>query len=294
MVNRAGKATAWTGAVYIGDEFEWSLGDKPFVTHRPCGNEDQLTHVYAIARVKGADYPIIEVWPMEKLLKHRAKYNKVGDNHYSYKHFEMYGRKVALLQVLKYIPRSIELATAFQLDASAEMGTQHLEIKDVPSIIEGTVIPETAPEPEAPSKGPEATICGDCAGQNGNHAPGCKYDKPASPEPTETATEPPLTEMAQTAIEPKATRYSVQIKEIRRRTKAPLRVLTLLSNDGLWDAAVFHESFFEYLDEKAGKFAIIEVVVRKAKDGRDFTHLEHLIEVDGVKFVDDKPASSGE
>lgn len=159
MVNRAGKATAWTGAVYKGDDFEWMLGDSPFVRHRPCGSEDILTHVYAIARVKGAEFPIVEVWSMEKVLKHRDKNNKVGGKHYSYNNFEMYARKVALLQVLKYVPQSIEMATAFSLDSQAEMGTQHLEIKDVPGIIEGT-ISEVTPDPEA--KPVEPSMCGDC------------------------------------------------------------------------------------------------------------------------------------
>ncbi len=179
LVSRAGKATAWTGAVYKGDEFEWSLGDRPYVRHKPSGDETELTHVYAIARTRGADWPIVEVWSIAEITKHRERFNRVGADHYSYKHFEMYGRKVVLLQALKYVPRSIELATAFSLDASAESGTQHLEIKDVPSIIEGTVVPET-PEPE-PEKKAEDVVCGDCGHTNG-HLDGCKYLASGAPE----------------------------------------------------------------------------------------------------------------
>lgn len=184
LVNRAGKASAWTGAVYQGDEFEWSLGDSPFVKHKPCGDESTLLHTYAIARVKGSAWPIIEVWPMSKLLKHRDRFNKVGDSHYSYNHFEMYSRKIALLQALKYVPRSIELATAFQLDASAETGDQHLEIKDVPSIIEGQFVDNpVADEPEFSDErgGPEPTkekvreVCGSCGEFDGKHAQDCKH-----------------------------------------------------------------------------------------------------------------------
>lgn len=199
LVNRAGKAAAWTGAVYAGDEFEWSLGDSPFVRHKPCGDETQLTHTYAIARVKGSAWPIVEVWPMAKLLKHRERFNKVGDSHYSYNHFEMYSRKIALLQTLKYVPRSIELATAFQLDATAEMGEQNLQIKDVPSIIEGATFqsePQVEQVAEEPKQQQPRTMCGDCEQFDGLHLAGCKYapapaeEKPA-PTPTKVADDVP-------------------------------------------------------------------------------------------------------
>lgn len=204
LVNRAGKATAWTGAVYANDEFEWALGDSPYVRHRPSGDESTLTHCYAIARVKGSEYPVIEVWPVDKIKKHRDRFNKVGDRHYSYSHFEMYGRKVALLQALKYVPRSVELATAFQLDAAAEMGEQHLEIKDVRSVIEGTAqfTPEQEPQfsddrgGPAPEKKPENTMCGSCGVTNG-HAKDCRYaastvaqDKQPETQPARDTSEP--------------------------------------------------------------------------------------------------------
>lgn len=142
LVNRAGKATAWTGAVYEGDEFEWALGDRPFIHHKPCGEQNSLTHTYAVARTKYSDFPILEVWTSDNIWKHRNQYNRVGDKHYSFKHPTQYARKIPLLQVLKYVPRSIELATAFSLDSQAELGHQKYEIKDVKSVIEGMVEPE--------------------------------------------------------------------------------------------------------------------------------------------------------
>lgn len=149
LVSRAGRASVWTGAVYEGDEFDYALGDSPFVHHKPAGDEDEskLTHVYAIGRIENAKWPVIEVWPIAKVLRHRDRYNKVGKKHYSYKHLEMYARKVALLQVLKYMPKSVELQTAIALEHAAEHGRQNLETKDV---IEGTWAPvpkdDDAPE----------------------------------------------------------------------------------------------------------------------------------------------------
>lgn len=129
LVSRAGRATVWTGAVYQGDEFDWALGDKPFVTHRPGGDGDSwrdITHVYAIGRVNGSDFPVIEVWTMDRIVRHLKKFNKVGGMHYALKddgqNMEMYARKVALLQVLKYMPKSVEVQRAVDVASVADTG----------------------------------------------------------------------------------------------------------------------------------------------------------------------------
>ncbi len=125
LVARSGRATVWTGAVYAGDQFDYQLGDEPFCRHKPGDSEGDFTHVYAIGRVKDAQMPVIEVWTRGKVKKHLAQYNKVGQRHYamaSESNFEMYARKVALLQVLKYMPSSIELNNAMAVSHAAEAG----------------------------------------------------------------------------------------------------------------------------------------------------------------------------
>lgn len=124
LVSRSGRATVWTGAVFQGDEFDYALGDTPFIRHRP-GEEndpDKITHVYSVGRVNGSQHPVIEVWTVGKVKKHRDKYNKQGGKHYSFRDFEMYARKVPLLQVLKYMPKSIELSNAIALSNAADEG----------------------------------------------------------------------------------------------------------------------------------------------------------------------------
>lgn len=151
LVNRSGQGTVWTGAVFVGDEFDYGLGDSPFIKHKP-GDEDDpnmITHVYAVGRTKGAEWPIIEVWPIKRVWKHRDRYNKVGKRHYSYGNEEMYARKVVLLQVIKYMPASAELVAAMSLNDAAELGSQNLTVKDA---IEGTWAP--AAEEEAPTTQP--------------------------------------------------------------------------------------------------------------------------------------------
>lgn len=136
LLNNTGRATAWTGAVFEGDTWEFELGSAPKCKHIPgpnYGDPEALIWVYAVGKVNGAEAPIIEAWPMSRVWKHRDKNNKVGNAHYSFKHPEMYARKVVLLQVLKYLPRSIELNNAIVSADSAEMG---VPVKVVDGVIE--------------------------------------------------------------------------------------------------------------------------------------------------------------
>lgn len=127
LVNRTGRASAWTGVVHKGDHFEYALGDSPFLEHKPGDNEEHkaITHYYAIGRVKGSEWPHIVVWSVNKVIKHLNTYNKVGAKHYAVKNddnMEAYGRKVVLLQVIKYLPTSVELENATAANNAYESG----------------------------------------------------------------------------------------------------------------------------------------------------------------------------
>lgn len=158
LVSRAGRATVWTGAVYQGDKFDWALGDNPFVKHQPEGDVDnwrQISHVYAIGRVNGSQYPVIEVWTMDRVVRHLTKYNKVGGMHYALKddgsNMEMYARKVALLQVLKYMPKSVEVQRAFDVAQVADTGKNFTFDGEVVVIDDADESPEQrATEKQAP------------------------------------------------------------------------------------------------------------------------------------------------
>lgn len=141
LVHRSGRGEVWTGAVYEGDAFEYVLGARPDLKHVPSGEDDPelLTHTYSIGWIKDQSHPIVEVWPQLKLERHRDRYNKVGPKHYSYENWEMYGRKVALLQCVKYLPASVELGQAMTLDYTYDEGqTQGLTVKNV---TDGLVFP---------------------------------------------------------------------------------------------------------------------------------------------------------
>lgn len=155
LVSRSGRATVWTGAVYEGDDFDYMLGANPYCNHRPNGEFDinKLTHVYAIGKVKDAELPVIEVWTVKRVKAHFEKtvVNALKPNHYSKKHFEMYARKVVLLQVLKYMPQSVELNNAIAVADNAEMGKNIVIDSDFVVVNdeteEQTVMPETVSQP---------------------------------------------------------------------------------------------------------------------------------------------------
>lgn len=146
LVSRSGRATVWTGVVFPGDHFDYQFGDEPFCRHKPEDGGGKFTHVYAIGRVKDAQMPVIEVWTRAKVEKHLAQYNKVGGRHYalaSESNFEMYARKVALLQVLKYMPSSIELANAITVSHAAEAGQGAIIEGDFVTVTGDTVDQDT-------------------------------------------------------------------------------------------------------------------------------------------------------
>jgi recombination protein RecT len=85
--------------------------------------------------------PVIEVWTLGKVNKHLDQYNKVGTRHYAFaseSNFEMYARKVALLQVLKYMPSSIELSNALTVSHAAEEGKGVVIDGDFVTVDQGT------------------------------------------------------------------------------------------------------------------------------------------------------------
>jgi recombination protein RecT len=125
LVNRSGRGTVYTGVIFKDQQYTFTDGARrDLVIHNETDldDADDITHAYAIGWVKDSSMPIIELWSVEKLKKHRDKYNKVGGKHYSFRDWEMYARKVPLLQVLKYMPCSVEVSNAIAVNHAAESG----------------------------------------------------------------------------------------------------------------------------------------------------------------------------
>lgn len=152
LASRSGRSSVWTGVLYAGQKHEYEQGDSPRLKVLEDSDEDdpdKIAYTYAIGRIRGAEWPVIERWSMAKIIKHRDRFNKVGARHYSFTNLEMYARKVPLLQVLKYLPASPELEAAMMLDISAEHG-QTMTVQGATDALEGNFTHVEDP------KGPEA------------------------------------------------------------------------------------------------------------------------------------------
>ncbi|NMG70341.1 recombinase RecT [Azoarcus communis] len=125
LVSRSGRGTVFTGVIFRDQEYTYTDGARrDLVIHNETDLDDpsDITHAYAIGWVKDAAMPIIELWRVTKIQKHRDKYNKQGNKHYSFRDWEMYARKIPLLQVLKYMPCSVEVQNAIAISDAAERG----------------------------------------------------------------------------------------------------------------------------------------------------------------------------
>lgn len=125
LVSRSGRGTVFTGVIFKDQKYTFTDGARrDLVIHNETelNDPEDITHAYAIGWVNGAAMPVIELWTVAKIKKHRDKYNKQGTRHYSFRDWEMYARKVPLLQVIKYMPTSVEMANALVVSHAAEEG----------------------------------------------------------------------------------------------------------------------------------------------------------------------------
>jgi len=79
------------------------------------------TFVYCIVCLKAGSVQY-EVWPMAKVEAHRKKFSRSSDTGPWVTHWEMMAKKILIIQVLKYCPKSIELAKTLALDELADSG----------------------------------------------------------------------------------------------------------------------------------------------------------------------------
>jgi recombination protein RecT len=112
-------------AVYEADEFHVELGLNPDLRHVPAWDvEDrgELQFVYAVAKLKdgGTQFDVMSRADIDRIRK-RSKASTSGPWVTDY---EAMAKKTIIRQLFKYLPVSIELATAVDLDQQADKGQQ--------------------------------------------------------------------------------------------------------------------------------------------------------------------------
>lgn len=113
LARRSGLVTAINAfEVYADDHFSYRLGLDPNIEHVPAeGDEDPatLTHVYAVARI-GADTQFV-VLTRRQVDKVKATYARSAASPW-HTHFVEMAKKTALRRLCKYLPQTVELAQA--------------------------------------------------------------------------------------------------------------------------------------------------------------------------------------
>lgn len=132
-------------AVRQHDEFEYEYGLNEKLRHIPAeeGDRGEITHFYAVAHMKDGGHAF-EVMTRGAVQKIRETTNGKNNSVWS-EHFEEMGRKTVIRRLSKYLPLSVEMATAVAMeDTTARGDTQNLE-----GVLDGSYTVEAGDDPDA-------------------------------------------------------------------------------------------------------------------------------------------------
>lgn len=123
-------------AVYAKDKFNVELGLNSRIEHKPdwdAEDRGDITFVYAVAKLRdgGIQFDVMSRREIERVRNASAgyrvaesvakKYNKTADSPW-HSHFEEMAKKTVVRRLFKYLPVSIEIQRAVDLDEQAEIG----------------------------------------------------------------------------------------------------------------------------------------------------------------------------
>jgi recombination protein RecT len=144
LARRSGEiASIGAWPVYRNDAFAYSVTDEgPRLTHTPKldGDQGPFRLVYAIARLKTSPLPQIEIMPKDRVDAIRAR-SKAANNGPWVTDYDQMARKTVLRRICNYLPRSLELNAALEIEDRAENG-------EIVPAFDTELVPE-AQEPES-------------------------------------------------------------------------------------------------------------------------------------------------
>lgn len=193
--------------VHEGDKFSYCYGINPVLKHIQKGDEGKNpTHVYALYELKNGGYDF-EVWDWNRIQAHAKKYSKsYSDSRSSWQTApEEMAKKTVLAKLLKYAPRSIELASAIQKDGGIiqneivqNSGAAELieNINFTDDLLTGNEMPEALPEPHTSEAAElQNTTPPQLENEPVQHTP---HRQPAAPKAQKQAAPPPPKKQQQT------------------------------------------------------------------------------------------------
>lgn len=124
--------------VYAGDVFEYQLGLEPTLRHVPGDhdeNPDDLTHVYAVAKVNGDPQFVVMTRRQIDNVRAQSSGARSGQSPWTTHYVEM-ALKTALRRLCKWLPQTVEVAQADAVDGrSLALG----EFGEITTIDAGTI-----------------------------------------------------------------------------------------------------------------------------------------------------------
>lgn len=99
--------------VYANDEFSHELGLNKDIKHIPADKpEGEPVGYYAVYKLKNGGFDFT-YWSRDKVITHKRKYSKSNNGPWK-DNFDGMAKKTVIIDVLKYAPKSIELAKAVE------------------------------------------------------------------------------------------------------------------------------------------------------------------------------------
>ena len=142
--------------VHQQDAFECGLGLDPFLKHTPAweaADPGPMRFVYAVAKLKdgGVQFEVMSRAQVEQI---RAK-SKAGTSGPWKDHYDEMARKTVVRRLFKYLPVSVEMAQALEIQGAAEAGDFAGLTLDAENVSVEVGAPEGQPELPPPGPGPE-------------------------------------------------------------------------------------------------------------------------------------------
>lgn len=134
LARRSGVVTTMNAnAVRAGDEFSYALGTRRVVNHVPSDRPDResqkITHVYAVAWIKGSTEPEFEVLPISQVEARRAR-SRAANNGPWVTDYEAMCLKTAMRALWRWLPKSAEMARSEAFEVASDTGRGMREVMD--------------------------------------------------------------------------------------------------------------------------------------------------------------------
>lgn len=126
-----------------GDEFKYCYGLNKNLIHVPKDiPSEEITHYYGVYKLKNGGFDFV-VWSKERVEQHARDFSKnyiyngaINKNSVWYKNFDSMAKKTVLIDLLRFAPKSVEMAKALDLDYKSEAKSEkinnfkYIEVED--------------------------------------------------------------------------------------------------------------------------------------------------------------------